>query len=203
MATGRPREFDVDERLDLAMRVFWEHGYEGAGLAELTEAMGISRPSLYAAYGNKETLFRRAVERYADGPARHIREALLKPTARAAAEHLLRGAVEVTTSAENPSAGCLVVQGALATSSQADGIREELAARRHTGEERLRERFELARQEGELPDDTDAAALARYITTVSYGISVQASSGATREDLHRTVTLALLAWPSHTQGPQR
>src|SRR5690349_5468094 len=103
MPTGRPREFDLDERLDRAMRVFWRLGYEGAGLAELTEAMGISRPSLYAAYGNKETLFRKAVERYAAGPARHVEEALREPTARAAAERLLRGAAEVTTSPENPS----------------------------------------------------------------------------------------------------
>ncbi|MFD8986136.1 TetR/AcrR family transcriptional regulator [Streptomyces sp. NPDC059564] len=200
MATGRPREFDLDERLDRAMRVFWQHGYEGAGLADLTAAMGISRPSLYAAYGNKEALFRKAVDRYADGPARHLAEALLEPTARAAAEHLLRGAVDVTTAPENPSAGCLVVQGALATGEQSEPPRRELAARRLAGELRLRERFDRARAEGELPPGTDTADLARYITTVSYGISVQAASGATRAELHRTVDLTLRSWPADAKA---
>lgn len=200
MATGRPREFDLDERLDRAMRVFWRHGYEGAGLADLTAAMGISRPSLYAAYGNKEALFRKAVERYADGPARHITEALLEPTARATAEHLLRGAADVTTSPENPSAGCLVVQGALATGEESEPLRRELAARRLAGELRLRERFDRAVAEGELPPGTDTADLARYISTVSYGISVQATSGATRAELHRTVDLALRGWPADANG---
>ncbi|MEV7415956.1 TetR/AcrR family transcriptional regulator [Streptomyces sp. NPDC089919] len=196
MPTGRPREFDLDERLDRAMRVFWRLGYEGAGMAELTEAMGISRPSLYAAYGNKEELFRKAVERYAAGPARHVDEALREPTARAAAERLLRGAAEVTTSPDNPSAGCLIVQGALATGTAAAGPRAELAARRRETEELLRERFERAREEGELPSDADLADLARYVTTVAYGLSVQAADGATRADLLRTVDTALRCWPT-------
>ncbi|ASO21268.1 AcrR family transcriptional regulator [Actinoalloteichus hoggarensis] len=194
MATGRPREFDVGERLDRALEVFWRHGYEGAGLAELTEAMGISRPSLYAAYGNKESLFRKAVDRYLDGPARHIREAAEAPTARAAAEGLLRGAASVTTT--GPSRGCLVVQSALVTGAQADAARDELVSRRRAGELGLRARFAQAKADGELGDDVDAADLARYIAMISYGISVQAADGAEREELDRAVDLALRAWPA-------
>ena len=90
---GRPRAFDVDEALDAAMRVFWKHGYEGASLSELTEAMGINRPSLYAAFGDKESLFKKAVDRYMERGSAVWREALDQPTARQVVEHLLRGIV--------------------------------------------------------------------------------------------------------------
>src|SRR2546422_11461457 len=91
---GRPRAFDVEKALDLALRVFWEKGYEGTALSDLTEAMGINRPSLYAAFGNKEALFRKALDRYADGPASYVREALNEPTARAVVERLLRATAD-------------------------------------------------------------------------------------------------------------
>ena len=99
---GRPREFDADEVLDRALEVFWRKGYEGASLSELTEAMGINRPSLYAAFGNKEELFRKALDRYADGPAAYTREALNAPTARGVLERLLHGAAEALTHPDYP-----------------------------------------------------------------------------------------------------
>ncbi|APU16096.1 MULTISPECIES: TetR/AcrR family transcriptional regulator [Actinoalloteichus] len=193
MATGRPREFDVDERLDRALEVFWHQGYEGTAITDLTEAMGISRPSLYAAYGNKESLFHKAVDRYLDGPARHIRDAVEAPTALAAAECLLRGGATVATTI--PGRGCLVVQGALATGANSESARLELISRRRAGELSLRARFEQAKADGELPAEIDAADLARYIAIISYGISVQATGGATREELDRAVDVALRAWP--------
>src|ERR1700686_5925300 len=88
--TGRPRSFDLDQALDAAMQVFWRNGYEGASLSALTQAMGINRPSLYAAFGDKETLFRKALDRYDEGPAAYVRDALKQPTARAVTQHLLR-----------------------------------------------------------------------------------------------------------------
>ncbi|MDT0444650.1 TetR/AcrR family transcriptional regulator [Streptomyces johnsoniae] len=195
MAVGRPRAFDVEERLDRALDVFWRQGYEGTALSDLTEAMGINRPSLYAAYGNKEALFGRVLDRYQDGPARHLRTALEEPTARAAAEHLLRGSVAVVTSARNPGGGCLLVHGALATGEQGEAARARLADGRRAAETALRRRFERAQDEGDLAPDEDAADLARYIASVSFGLSVHASDGTGAEALHRVVDRALAAWP--------
>lgn len=193
MGMGRPREFDVEERLDHALEVFWARGYEGTTLSDLTDAMGINRPSLYAAYGNKESLFYRVLDRYLDGPAGHIRAALDEPTARATSERLLRGAVDVVTARDHR--GCLITQGALSTGEVADPIRDELISRRRASEAGLSERFARAQTEGEIPPETNTADLARYITMVSYGLSVQATNGASPDELHRTVDMALTAWP--------
>src|SRR5947199_5777311 len=111
MRTGRPRQFDADLALDRALAVFWRRGYEGATLDDLTAAMGINRPSLYAAFGDKERLFRRALERYVSGPAGYVHTAMSRPTAREAAEALLAGTVALLTDPHHPG-GCLVVQGA-------------------------------------------------------------------------------------------
>src|ERR1700733_8946148 len=99
---GRPRAFDTDQALDQAMHLFWRKGFLGTSLSDLTEAMGINRPSLYAAFGHKEALFRRAVERYFQGPAAYLQDALKEPTARAAVERLLQGVVELVTDPRLP-----------------------------------------------------------------------------------------------------
>src|SRR5271170_1976714 len=125
---GRPRSFDADKALDRALQVFWRKGFEGASLADLTKAMGINRPSLYAAFGDKEALFRKVLDRYADGPASYVREALQEPTARAVMERLLRGAAEISADRHSPR-GCLMVQGALACGKETEPIRRELIAR--------------------------------------------------------------------------
>jgi AcrR family transcriptional regulator len=197
MPGGRPREFDVDEALDRAMLVFWRHGYEGAALSDLTEAMGINRPSLYAAFGNKESLFRKALERYTNQQARHVREAVEQPTARAVAEHMLRGAADMSTRPDCP-AGCLSLQGGLAMSEDAEPAREQLHDWRRTGEAGLRARFERAQAEGDLPSDVDVADLAKFVVLVSQGISVQAADGASREQLYRMVDMAMLTWFAST-----
>ncbi|WP_414463858.1 TetR/AcrR family transcriptional regulator [Hyphomicrobium sp. DY-1] len=193
---GRPREFDVEKALDKALHVFWQHGYEGASLSDLTEAMGISRPSLYAAFGNKEELFRRALDRYAEkGPGAVQSEALAEPTSRKVVEHLLHSVVMSLTDPCNP-AGCLAVQGALTCSSAAESIKQELCKRRSEAEENLRCRFEKAKAEGDLGADSDPAALARYVSTVTQGMSVQASGGASRNELLAVAEMALKAWPA-------
>ena len=194
MPKGRPREFDVDEALDRALQVFWRRGYEGATLPDLTAAMGINRPSLYAAFGSKEELFRKALDRYVEGPAAFVREALNEPTARAVAERLLGGTIDLVTDRRNPR-GCLIVQGALACGETAESVRREVAARRVAGEVAVRQRFERARADGDLPAEADAADLARYVVTVMRGMAVQAAGGASREDLRRVAELALRAWP--------
>jgi AcrR family transcriptional regulator len=192
---GRPREFDADKALDRALKVFWRKGYEGASLPDLTRAMRINRPSLYAAFGNKETLFRRAIDRYVDDYASHVREALRQPTARAVVERLWRGTIKLVAGERTPR-GCFLVQSALACGEAAESVRREMAKRRAAGEAALRERFERAISEGDLPTDADAANLARFVATVTYGLAVQAATGATAEQLRRTVETALGAWPS-------
>ncbi|HEY2585218.1 MAG TPA: TetR/AcrR family transcriptional regulator [Tepidisphaeraceae bacterium] len=192
---GRPRTFDVDRALDRALTVFWRKGYEGASLPDLTRAMGINRPSLYAAFGNKEQLFRKAMDRYAQGPAAYALCALEAPTARAVFERLLCGGIDMLTNPRNPR-GCLAVQGALACGDAADNVRKELIARRASLVTALQDRFERARSEGDLPPDSDPAVLARYAATVLHGLSIQATSGATRQEMQRIVEMALRAWPT-------
>lgn len=195
MARGRPREFDPEEALDRALQLFWRKGYEGTSLSDLTEAMGITRPSLYAAFGNKEDLFRRAVDRYSEGPAAYFREALAAPTARAVAERLLRGAADLGGEQCHPP-GCLLVNGALSCGDAAEVARRELLSRRAAGEAAIRRRLERAQAEGDLPAKADSAALARYVAALVYGMAVLASGGATREDLQRVAEIGLQAWPS-------
>jgi AcrR family transcriptional regulator len=190
MPKGRPRQFDVDKTLNRALMVFWRKGYEGTSLIDLTRAMKINRPSLYAAFGNKESLFRKALDRYAEGPTAYVREALEAPTARAAVERLLRGTVDRLTDARNPR-GCLIVQGALSCGKEADSIRKELISRRDAGEAAIRRRFGRAKSEGDLPANANAADLARYVATVMHGLSVQAAGGARRAELQRVVKMAL------------
>jgi AcrR family transcriptional regulator len=195
VASGRPREFDVENALDRALKVFWRRGYEGASLPELTKAMRISRPSLYAAFGNKEALFRKAIDRYVDGPAACIRNALGEPTARCVAERVFRASVDLLTDSRNPR-GCFLVQGALACGNSADCIRQEMARRRDEFLVALRERFQRAVEEGDLASDADPADLARFMATVLQGMSVQASGGASRRELDRVTQIALRSWPA-------
>src|ERR1700681_1233942 len=137
---GRPRAFDVDRALDRALHLFWRKGYEGTSLSDLTRAMGINRPSLYAAFGDKEALFRKVLDRYDSGPAAYVREALNQPTARAAVERLMEGAADLATASSNPR-GCLLVQSALACGDGAKAIRDDLILRRDAGEKAVRQRL--------------------------------------------------------------
>ena len=192
---GRPRSFDRDRALDAAMRVFWTQGYEGASLTALTSAMGINRPSLYAAFGDKAGLFREAVARYGVGPGRYVRRALGQPRARQVAEMLLRGTVAMATDTANPG-GCLWVQGALVASTEGEPIRKEMAAIRERGIAQMRDRFDRARREGDLPASTDVPALTLFLVSMMNGLAVQAKSGHGREALDSAVDLALQVWPA-------
>ncbi|BCB82845.1 TetR/AcrR family transcriptional regulator [Phytohabitans suffuscus] len=193
-AMGRPREFDLDEALESAMQVFWARGYEGASLTDLTGAMGITKTSMYAAFGNKEQLFRKAVERYGEGPASYATSALAEPTARAVAEAFLRGSARTTTLPGSPS-GCLTVQGALATSAGSRPAHDMLVCWRNDVGVRLEERFQRAVADGDLPPDADPRRLARYIMTVGFGIAVQAANGLDRDDLDDIADTAMRTWP--------
>jgi AcrR family transcriptional regulator len=191
---GRPRAFDPEEALEAALRVFWTKGYEGTALSDLTAAMGINRPSIYATFGNKEALFRKALDRNNVKMTGFTAEALKEPTARAVAERLMAGTADLLSCPGNPK-GCLMVQGALACGDEADPIRKELISRRATGEAALRERFERAKVEGDLPGGADAGDLARYVMAVMHGMSVQSAGGASRAELQGVIDLSLRAWP--------
>ena len=193
-ARGRPRAFDGERALEAALRVFWEKGYAGASLSDLTGAMGINRPSLYAAFGDKEALFRRVVARYVSSSGPCFQQALEAPTARAAAEQVLRGVVERLSDPAVPG-GCLLVQGALACGEEADSARCELESQRAALEAALRVRFERAAAEGDLPAGADPADLARFVAATIWGLAVQARSGANRDELQRVAELALRAFP--------
>ena len=197
---GRPRVFDTNQALESAMHVFWQKGYEGTSLSDLTEAMGINRPSLYAAFGSKEALFRQVLDHYTAGPAAYMRAAMNASTGRAAVEQLLFGAIDLLTAPENPSL-CLIAQGTLVCGEEADPIRREVIARRQKGEAGLRVRLERAVAEGELPPDTDTAALTRYFVTMVRGIGISAISGASREELIGVAQMALQNWPVRASLP--
>jgi len=199
MAMGRPREFDVEKALDLALQVFWRKGYEGASMADLTETMGITKPSLYSAFGNKEELFRKALDRYVDGPGGYFQVALAKPTARAVVEHLLYESANAVTDPNHPP-GCLAVQGALSCGDAAESIKQELVSRRAKGEQDLRQRFERAIAEGDLPEGSDAADLAAYLSAILQGMAVQAAGGTTRAQLRKIAEMALRTWPPPSQA---
>jgi len=181
--------------LGAALRVFWEKGYEGASLSDLTAAMGINKPSLYAAFGDKQELFRKAVDRYVQTQAPLMEEALENPSARNGIERVLSGVADGLTSPLNPH-GCLLVQGALACGHEADCIKRDLAAKRSFSESLLRNRLQRALAEGELPPEAEPEALSRFYSAVLRGMSVEASGGATRQHLQSVIDLAMKAWPA-------
>lgn len=191
---GRPREFDLDVALDAAIEVFWRQGYEGTTLDDLTRAMGINRPSLYAAFGNKEETFKLAVARYAKVDMAYVDEALDKPTARAVAEHYVRSNVLAITEPTKPP-GCLSIQGGLSAPATDQRIVDFLSESRSAAEARFTERFTRAINDGDLPSDEDPAELAKYLNTVTSGLAVQAAGGAKRSALAKVADRALAAFP--------
>lgn len=192
---GRPREFCVEEALASALRVFWSRGYEGASMAELTAEMGITKPSLYAAFGNKEALFHKALDLYEREKLAYMRSALDAPTARGVAEKLLRGALEIQMSNCDPK-GCLGVISMSACGIEAESIKAEVMKRRASSEAAMIARFERARAEGDLPGTIEPVALVRYLVALLQGLSVQAGSGATCQELGQLVETSLSVWPT-------
>jgi len=191
---GRHREFDVDQALDATLRVFWAKGYEGASYADLTKAAGVERPALYSAFGNKEALFRRALARYYEHYMDYIPEALELPTAREVAAHMLFRAADLNTRYPDHT-GCLGVSGVLAGSDDAESVRQSLIEARASGEAQLRDRFERAKTDGDLPPTADPDVLAAFVLAVLHGMAVQAKAGFTREKLEAIATQALSAFP--------
>lgn len=191
---GRPRAFCTRAALAAALRVFWTKGYEGASLTDLTEAMGIKRPSLYAAFGNKEALFRQALDLYERERTGFMAAALRAPTARGVAEAVLRGALDLHGGADGPP-GCLHVIHSVACGADAEPVRAEVVARRMAAETALLARFEAAKAAGDLPTGLDPLGLTRCLLATVQGMAVQAGSGVPRAELERLVDTTLLMWP--------
>ncbi len=181
--------------LAAALRVFWTKGYEGASMADLTDAMGITKPSLYAAFGNKEALFHKALDLYEAEKLEYTRVALEQPTARSVAEHFMRGALDTQTSTCDPK-GCLGVIHSMACGAEAESIKADVLARRASSQAALVDRFERAKAEGDLPAHVDVQGLTSYLYAILQGMAVQAGSGATRAELERLVDTTLAVWPS-------
>ena len=192
MAAGRPRGFDQQAALEAALELFWQRGYEGTSVADLTNAMGISRPSLYAAFGDKEQLFRAVLTRYVAGPGSYIRRALEQPKAAEVIRTLLLGTAAAFTSPEH-SPGCLVVHGALASGEEGAIARDLLMGQRLTWQTAIRARLEHGVREGDLPPGTDPVITAEYVMTVLNGMAVQALAGADGSALTAAAELALRA----------
>ncbi|CAJ0995937.1 HTH-type transcriptional repressor ComR [Sodalis praecaptivus] len=201
---GRHKQFDEGEALDAALAVFWQKSYEGASFDDLTKATGIARPGLYAAFGNKASLFGKALDLYQTKYMCFMTEALDAPTSLKVVEHMLRGALALhTLDAAHP--GCLGINGALACSDDAEAIRRELVRRRELAQALLAQRFERAKAEDDLPAWVNPAHSASYVMAVSQGMAVQAKAGASKDALAGLVDHVLSTWPSSKgeRGEQR
>lgn len=193
---GRPRSFDKEAALDCAMEVFWRLGYEGASMADLTAAMGIASPSLYAAFGSKEALFRLALEHYSATEGREIWGGVEQAgSAHDAVRNYLMDTARVFTRRSKP-AGCLIVLSALHPAERSDTVRQTLIAMRERTVENLRERLRQGVATGEIAAQANLDAIARYYVTVQQGMSIQARDGASRRDLEAVAQAALAAWPA-------
>lgn len=192
---GRHKEFNVDEALEAALSVFWQKGYEGTSFEDLTKATGVARPGLYAAFGNKEAFFRKALDLYDAKYMGFMAEALLEPTSLEVVERILRSSASLQTmDAAHP--GCLGINGAIACSDDAETIRRELIRRRAATQLALRRRLERAQREGDLPSSADSATLASFVMAVSQGMAVQAKAGASKKALEALAGHVLSTWPS-------
>lgn len=190
---GRHREFDVGEALDKAMKVFWLKGYDGASITDLTEAMGINAPSLYAAFGSKQGLFTAVLGNYDAAREKVVTNILAEPTAKEVAARYLSALADYATDKRHPP-GCLLIKAGLSCPGD-DAIATQLARHKASMEVALRQRFERAKREGDLPREANPTALMRYLLAVGSGLCVQAAGGAGRDELRAIAELALAGFP--------
>ncbi len=190
---GRPREFDVEDALAAALRVFWAKGYEGASLTDLTDAMAITRRKGWAAFGNKEALFKQALDLYETEKLAYVKGALAAPTAKGVAQRMLAGTIDNITS---ECRGCLGVIASVNCSSEDSPIRQDVRARAESSRRAIVERMQRGIDDGDFAIPIDAEAMTSYMLAVLQGISVQAGTGASRPELQRVADAALAIWPS-------
>ncbi|MEZ0331895.1 MAG: TetR/AcrR family transcriptional regulator [Methylophilaceae bacterium] len=190
---GRPRKFDKEIALENALQLFRRKGYEATSMTDITEALGINRPSVYAAFGNKETLFSQVLARYVEGPTAYLDEVLLEKTSKEVVRQFLIQSVDLLTSLEK-STGCLAVMSSVSSELESVGIQQKIIDSLNRYEKKLVQRFDQAIREGDLPDGSNSESLSKYVTTVHKGLSVQASNGASKEELYAVVEVLLQGW---------
>lgn len=195
---GRPRSFDVDAALDRALEVFWRNGFHAASLAELTEAMGLNKPSMYAAFGDKQALYMKALDRYVTSQVARLAGILdAEPDGRRAIAGFLHATVAMLTDPKLPG-GCFVINGVADCGTVAIPSEIEAALRKTLmgNEQKLRERIERARRDGQLPAGADATSLAAFYAVLLAGLGAQAKSGTKRSKLDAAIDAAMEAWPA-------
>ena len=191
---GRPRSFDRDKALRAVLLLFWKQGFDGTSYTELTAATGMSKPTIYATFGDKIELFRKAMVLYAEQSLEVYERALAQPTAREAVEACLRLARGLNARADEPQV-CFLVQGALTGSADTQELRDEVSLLQRQATQLLQKRLEQGKHKGELPSTANTRVMAEYFTSVVTGLSVQAATGASRRDLSQVVEMAMAAWP--------
>lgn len=188
--SGRPISFDKEAAIESAMLLFWERGYEGTSMADLTQAMGLNPSSIYAAFGDKHTLFSLAVKRYMDRRAQYATKALGEPTLERVVRALFDSTVAFLTTPGQPPT-CMTLAGAVGCSVNASPARDIMTEIRKQNEAAMRKRFLQARKSGELSKDVNIDDYTRYVSTILAGLSIQAANGSTRAELKRTAQMAL------------
>jgi AcrR family transcriptional regulator len=188
--TGRPIGFDRDAALEAAMLLFWERGYEGTSMSDLTHAMGLNPSSIYAAFGDKHALFELAVKRYVEMRAKDAGKALEEPTLEKVVRALFDNTVAFLTTPGHPPT-CMTLAGAVGCSADAAPARDLMTGIRKQNQVALRRRLLKARKSGELSKEIDVDDYTRYLSTIIAGLSIQAANGSTKAELNRTAQMAL------------
>jgi len=191
---GRPREFSESAAVGAAMRVFWEKGYEGTSLDDLTQAMGINRSSLYSTFGDKESLFRRVISLYGEQQLTFVSSGLSQPSAREVIETLWRNTVKFLSDSTHPR-GCLSLQGGLTCGAGMEQVKRTMIDWRKSALAPIEKRMQQARSEGDLPANVSPKDLARYVLIVMNGLSIQAANGSTQAEMNAAVDIALRSIP--------
>lgn len=188
--TGRPISFDKDAALEAAMLLFWERGFEGTSMADLSQAMGLNPSSIYAAFGDKHALFSLVVRRYMDSRAQYAVKALEEPTLKRVIRALFDNTVAFLSTPGHPPT-CMTLAGAMGCSADATPARDLVTALRKQNEAAMRERLLKARKSGELSKGINVDDYTRYLSSILAGLSIQAANGSTKEELQRTAGMAL------------
>jgi AcrR family transcriptional regulator len=187
---GRPTGFDTDRALDVAMRLFWDRGYEGTSMADLSQKMGIHPSSIYAAFGDKQALFALAAKRYANIPAQYMVKALEQPTFRGFVLAAFDNTVEFLAAKDHPSS-CFTLTAAIACGADTEAAKVLMREMRMQNEAAIKARLLKARKAGEFPREENVDDYTRYLSSLLSGLAVQAANGSTRAELRRTAEIAL------------